>query len=155
MARLQDVRNELVDRLAVPLQVWSMSGRDVQIVASLETDLDVGGFIVVTTPAGLQLLAQITELQIGEREGATVKLDGDEIGPMAGAAHLTADVTLMLRYISGAGRVLGEPPRPLDSKRAGSDWQRRVRSRRFCNRDAAIRPGSLWVPPAMAMWLRC
>jgi DNA helicase HerA-like ATPase len=102
------MRNEIVDRLVVPLQVWSMSGRDVQILAPFDTDLDVGGFIVVTPPSGVQLLAQITELQMGEREGATVALDGNEIGPIAGEAHLVANVTLMLRFITGFGRVLGE-----------------------------------------------
>jgi len=113
--KLQMMRKELLHRLVVPVQAWSMSGRDVQIVAPFETELEMGGFVVVVPPTGPELLVQITELELAEREGAVVRLAGDEIGPLAGDAGVSADVTLMVRYISGVGHVLGavEPGRPV------------------------------------------
>ena len=82
-----------------------MSGREVGFVAGFDAGLEVGGFAVTTTPTGAQLLLQIHDLHLGERNAVQVDLDTAGLG--AGGIR-SAQVGMALRFVAGSGQVLAE-----------------------------------------------
>ncbi|MFZ4720167.1 MAG: ATP-binding protein [Ilumatobacteraceae bacterium] len=101
-----DIRHAIAERMATPVSVWSLNGRDIGFQCSFDEGLEVGGFAGVRTPAGELLLVQVLELTINERESMRVAVDTDFFGEAAAAALESANVNLMMRYVVGTARVL-------------------------------------------------
>lgn len=57
-------RTELLGMLSAINLAWSVTGRTVEFMTGFDSGLEVGGFAVVTTPAGATLLMQVHDLQV-------------------------------------------------------------------------------------------
>ena len=106
MPTASDVRRDIMDHMPLPVAVWSLNGRDIGFQAGFDSGLEVGGFTGVVVPSGEQLLVQVTQLRISEREAMRVQVEADMFGDAASAALQSADVGLTLRYVEGHGSVL-------------------------------------------------
>ncbi len=92
--------------MPTPVAVWSLNGRDVGFQAGFDSGLEVGGFVGVQTPAGDELLMQVLELRISEREAMRVEVETEMFGDVASSALQSANVGLVMRFVEGEGRVL-------------------------------------------------
>jgi DNA helicase HerA-like ATPase len=108
MSKIEDARNELMAVMRTVTGVWSLTGREVTFTARHDSGLEVGGFVIVTTPHGVRLLVQVDDLVLSEREGMKVEVDTDEFGPSVAATTRSAQVALLLRFVTGSGSVLAE-----------------------------------------------
>ena len=97
-------RARIVDQLRPATAAWSVNGRDVEFVADFELAVEPGGLLVVTTPAGAQLLVQVHDLTACTHAGLAVEVDTDELA-IDGLRRAT--VNLSLRMVAGTGVVLG------------------------------------------------
>ena len=95
-----------MEHMPTQVSVWSLNGRDVGFQAGFDSGLEVGGFVGVRTPAGDDLLMQVLELRISEREAMRVEVETDMFGDAASSALQSANVGLVMRFVEGEGRVL-------------------------------------------------
>ena len=102
-----NARSELLGMLSQITLAWSVSGRTVGFMTGFDSGLEVGGFAVVTTPAGAKLLMQVHDLQVRERQAVQVDLATDEMADSGGLVR-SAQVGLALRSVAGTGDVVAE-----------------------------------------------
>ncbi len=104
-ASTAELRSELIGRLRGVTIAWSVSGRDVGFITGFDSGLEIGGFAVASIPEGPQLLVQVHELHVTERDAVRVDLDTDDLG--GGNSQVrSAQVGLALRSVGGTGQVL-------------------------------------------------
>ena len=103
-----EARSELLGMLSGITIAWSVSGRTVGFLTDFGSGLEVGGFAVVTTPNGLELLMQVHDLRVSDRQAVQVKLDTDDLGGDAGSMIQSAQVALALRSVAGTGEVVAK-----------------------------------------------
>ena len=106
MPTASQIRRDIMDHMPMPVAVWSLNGRDVGFQAGFDSGLEVGGFVGVRTPAGVELLMQVLELRVSEREAMRVEVETEMFGDAASAALQSANVGLVMRFVEGEGRVL-------------------------------------------------
>ncbi len=101
-------RTELLGMLSAINLAWSVTGRTVEFMTGFDSGLEVGGFAVVTTPAGTTLLMQVHHLQVRERQQVQVDLATDEMSGHGGGLVRSAQVGLAIRSVAGTGDVVAE-----------------------------------------------
>lgn len=97
-------RSRLAHRLTSTTSAWSVTGRDIGFVTSFDHGLEVGGFATVDREDGTQLLAQIHDITLAEREAIHLDVATPGLDP-AGAVE-KAKVGLNMRFVTGSGEVL-------------------------------------------------
>ena len=101
-----EIREQLLNTFQPPTVAWSVDGRTVEFLADFELGIEHGGFITITTPRGVELLAQVHDLEVVSRRGMAVQVDIEVMGIEAeGVTETTIDMPV--RMIEGRGLILG------------------------------------------------
>ncbi len=96
-------RQLLGERFAITPIAYSSNGHDVGFAGPVELGVEVGGMAIVDLPDDAQLVVQVRDLRVVEREALTIDVDVSGLVPGATAAT----VRPMFHSLSGSGIVLG------------------------------------------------
>ena len=96
-------RTSLAERFSVAAVAFSSDGVDVGLAGPIELGVDVGGFAMVDLPDGVELVVQLRDLRVVEREALSIDVDVSDVVP----GSSTATVRPTFRSVAGSAVVLG------------------------------------------------